>query len=68
MAENPSHYGLSAAARLAGVSESAMRRYSNVGVVNPQRDSAGRRMFSAVDIERARAYRNRSASPERGDG
>lgn len=50
-------YGISAAARLVGVSESTLRRYADSGVVALQRDSAGRRLFPFSEIQRLRQYR-----------
>jgi DNA-binding transcriptional MerR regulator len=55
----PVFNGLSAAARLVGVSEQTLLRYSKVGIVNPDRDSTGRRLFTDADIERARAFRDK---------
>jgi DNA-binding transcriptional MerR regulator len=54
---DPIHYGLSAASRKAGIAEPTLRRYTNAGIVKCARDSAGRRIFTEADIERARAYR-----------
>lgn len=56
----PAFYGLSAAARLAGVSEPTMRRYADAGIVTSQRDSAGRRTFTLSAIAQAKDYRSRT--------
>jgi DNA-binding transcriptional MerR regulator len=52
----PAYYGLSAAARSLGISESALRSYSEAGIVKPLRDSAGRRLFSESDLVAAREH------------
>ena len=50
-------YGISEAARRAGVAEGTLREYDRRGIVNPVRDSARRRLFSAEDIEHAIQHR-----------
>lgn len=57
-------YGMSAAARAVGVSEETMRKYSDSGIVQPMRDSSGRRIFTDADIERAKEYRARGSRSE----
>lgn len=63
MAESitPRLLGLSAFARLLEISENTARRYSNVGIVNPKRDSSGRRLFTPADVDKARAYLERKS-------
>jgi DNA-binding transcriptional MerR regulator len=48
---------ISAAARDVGVAAETLREYERRGVVAPLRDSTGRRLYSAADIEAARQYR-----------
>jgi DNA-binding transcriptional MerR regulator len=50
-------YGVSAAARRAGVSENCLRRYDRAGIITVQRDSSNKRLFTDEDIARAREYR-----------
>lgn len=52
----PQFFGLSAAARVLGIAETTLRRYTETGIVNPERDSSGRRLFTCADIEKAREY------------
>jgi DNA-binding transcriptional MerR regulator len=44
------------AARKVGVSEATLRDWSDRGIVNPIRDSVGRRLFSETDIAQARQH------------
>lgn len=54
-------YGISEAARMAGVSEDTLRRYAEVGVCTPLRDATSRRrLFSESDVAAARAHRERT--------
>lgn len=50
-------YGISDAARLAGVSEGTLRNYDKAGVITPIRDSEGRRLFTDSDINAVKKYR-----------
>jgi len=50
-------HGTSAAARLIGISEETLRKYTDDGIIKAQRDSNGRRLFSDVDIAAAKRYR-----------
>jgi DNA-binding transcriptional MerR regulator len=45
-----------AVARAAGCSENWVRALADRGVVHPQRDSSGRRLFSAEDVAQIREY------------
>ncbi|HEX7044485.1 MAG TPA: MerR family transcriptional regulator [Burkholderiales bacterium] len=53
-------YGISDAARAAGVAESTLRRYDRQGVISVIRDSTGKRLFTPEEIEKARQHRARS--------
>lgn len=64
MTERPSLLSTSGAARACGCSEMTMRRLEVRGIVSPIRDSVGRRLFSAADIERVCAHL--AANPRRG--
>lgn len=55
----PQYFGLSAAARVLGISESTLRRYTETGIINPERDSSGRRLFTSADISKAQSYIDR---------
>jgi DNA-binding transcriptional MerR regulator len=48
--------GISRAAREAECAEGTLRRLEKRGVINPLRDSGGRRLFSNDDVAAARAY------------
>jgi DNA-binding transcriptional MerR regulator len=50
------HYGISAAARKAGVAGVTLQDYDRRGIIHPQRDSAGQRLFTDTDIARVREY------------
>jgi len=55
------YYGISEAARMAGVSEDTLRRYAETGVCTPLRDATSRRrLFSETDVAAARAHRDRT--------
>ena len=58
MAEKATLYGISEAARQVGVAERTLRDYDKRGIVKPTRDSAGKRLFSKTDIQRAKTYRS----------
>lgn len=45
---------ISAAARQAGVHPDTIRSYCRLNLLHPQRDSAGRRLFSDQDVQRIR--------------
>lgn len=45
------------AAQAAAMPQSTVISLSNRGVVTPQRDSAGRRLFTVVDVATLKAYR-----------
>lgn len=45
---------ISAAARQAGVHPDTVRSYCRLSLLHPQRDSAGRRLFSDQDVQRIR--------------
>lgn len=42
------------AAKAVGVSAQTLREYERVGLLRPERDSAGRRVFTPVDVAQAR--------------
>ncbi len=42
------------AAKAVGVSAQTLREYERAGLLRPERDSAGRRVFTPIDIEQAR--------------
>ena len=42
---------------LAGVPRSSVIYYSDIGVLKPQRDSAGRRLYTLDDVARLLAHR-----------
>jgi DNA-binding transcriptional MerR regulator len=44
-------------ARITGVPQSSVVYYADKGVINPQRDSNGRRLFTREDAEKLIAYR-----------
>lgn len=44
-------------ARTLGVSTQAVRYYEMAGVVKPQRDSTGRRLFSEAQVKTLQEYR-----------
>ena len=48
--------GISAASRKAQCSEGTMRSAEARGIVRPERDSAGRRLYDDEDVARMRAY------------
>ena len=48
------HHLLTAAAKEAGVSPHTVRAYCRAGMLDPVRDSSGRRLFTADDIETIR--------------
>ncbi len=43
-----------AAAQQAGISPQTLREYERLGLIRPERDSAGRRVFTPVDVAAAR--------------
>jgi len=43
---------IASAAQKAGVSVDSIRNYCRMGLLDPMRDSAGRRLFTATDVER----------------
>lgn len=46
----------STVARLVGCSEGCIRSLSDRGIVQPQRDSLGRRLFTAADVAAIREH------------
>jgi DNA-binding transcriptional MerR regulator len=44
---------------LTGVPRSSVVHYSNIGILSPQRDSAGRRLYTLDDVTKLIAYRTR---------
>ncbi len=54
-------FTISAAAARAKSSAETMRRYADAGIINPVRDSSGRRLFSEVDIQKAMEHRAQTA-------
>jgi DNA-binding transcriptional MerR regulator len=49
---------------LTGIPRTSVIHYSNIGVINPQRDSAGRRLYTRDDAATLIAYRAaRKAQP-----
>jgi DNA-binding transcriptional MerR regulator len=42
------------AAEQAGLSPGTLRSYERDGLITPQRDSSGRRVFTLVDVDRVR--------------
>ena len=44
---------------LTGVPRSSVVHYSNIGILSPQRDSAGRRLYTLDDVAKLNAYRAR---------
>ena len=50
----PTYYLTSAAAKLALVSPQTVRDYCRRGLLEPIRDSAGRRLFTDIDVRRIR--------------
>ena len=49
-------------AELFGVSPALLRVYEQQGLVQPERDSSGRRLYLPDDVERIRKYRKRFGS------
>lgn len=43
-----------AAAEQAGLSPQTLRAYERAGLIKPERDSAGRRVFTPIDVAQAR--------------
>lgn len=43
-----------AAAEQAGISPQTLRSYERLGLISPARDSAGRRVFTPIDVAQAR--------------
>lgn len=60
---NDKFFGTSAAARQASVAEDTLRRYEQLGVIHPARDSSGRRIYTEADVQAAREYRARQKLP-----
>lgn len=54
-------YTITPAASAVGVSVQTLRLYETRGIVQPVRDSSGRRLYSEADIERAKAHRAQTA-------
>lgn len=54
-------FGVSTVARALGVSEGTVRNLAKRGILNPVRDSAGRRLFSPADVEAGRRHLARTA-------
>lgn len=46
---------IGSAARAAGLSPTSLRLYERLGLLAPARDSAGRRVYVAADVQLARA-------------
>lgn len=53
----PQFLALSKAAQMVPCSESTLRNYADTGVVTVVRDSNGRRLFTAEDVETVRKHR-----------
>ena len=53
---------IGAAARKAGVSVCTARQYCRLGLIDPVLDSAGRRLFTAADVQRIQEIRQEKAS------
>jgi DNA-binding transcriptional MerR regulator len=49
-------------ARLTGIPQCTVVWYANTGVINPQRDSTGRRLFTHADAETLIAHRAAKAA------
>jgi DNA-binding transcriptional MerR regulator len=47
---------------LTGVPMTSIIHYANIGVLNPQKDSNGRRLFSHEDVEKLIAHREAKAA------
>jgi DNA-binding transcriptional MerR regulator len=45
---------ITAAAHQAGITAGTLRDYERAGLLRPQRDSAGKRLYTAEDVEAAR--------------
>jgi DNA-binding transcriptional MerR regulator len=43
---------------LTGVPRTSIIHYSDIGVLSPQRDSAGRRLYTKEDVQKLIAYRD----------
>ena len=61
MGSSQTLYGISAAARKAGIAEGTLRDYDRRGIVQPLRDAAGRRLFTDAQIQRAREEKEKHA-------
>lgn len=46
---------------MTGVPRTSIIRYADLGVLNPVRDSSGRRLFTLDDVAKLNAYRARKA-------
>jgi DNA-binding transcriptional MerR regulator len=53
-------YPISQAARQSGYAEATLRDLDRRGIVCPRRDASGRRLYTAVEIERLRAHREKN--------
>ena len=58
---------IQAASLAVGVTANTLRIYERLGLLNPSRDSAGRRLFSLVDVAQARVIAQRRLAA-RGSG
>lgn len=52
-------HSIGPAARLVGLSERTLREWESKGLINPQRDSSGRRLYTGADIELMREIATR---------
>lgn len=47
------------AARELGVAVETLRRYEGRGIVKPERDASGRRLYTTKDLDKVRDYQQR---------
>jgi DNA-binding transcriptional MerR regulator len=58
----PTYMTSSGISILAGVPRTSIIQYSDAGILNPVRDSAGRRLFTMDDVTKLIAYRAAKAA------
>jgi len=62
MAKNQ-YFGISEAARRAGVAEGTMRKYDNAGIITAYRSPGGSRLFTEEHVKRVQQYRAQRNQP-----
>ncbi len=57
-------FGITAAVKLVGCAGTTLRRYEELGIVKPIRDSENRRRFTQHDIDAAKRHINLRKTPQ----